>query len=75
MTHTYSKLLVHFVWSTKQRALWIEPALKNRIYALIRKLFENEGGKVIIINGMPDHIHILACLKPSTVISESLTKS
>jgi putative transposase len=69
MTHTYSKLLFHFVWSTKNRQPLIDPKIKNQVYNYIRAIVENRKCKLININGMPDHIHLLV----STPVTINIT--
>jgi len=59
MPGTYSKLLYHTVFSTKQRAAWLKPALASRIYEYLGGIVRGEGGVAHQINGMPDHVHLL----------------
>src|SRR5438445_12893123 len=70
MAHTYSSILLHTVWSTKSRLPLITSDLKHRLYGYIRDIAEDQDVKIIIINGMPDHVHALMNVKPSICISD-----
>lgn len=70
MTHTYSKLIYHLIWSTKTRKPFIQNDFKKRIYAYIRKVIEDKEQQLFAINGMPDHIHLLVGLSIKTDIAD-----
>ncbi len=72
MAHTFSSLLYHAVWSTKNRLMLITDNLKPRLYGYIINVLEERGARVIIINGMPDHVHVLMQIKPVHSASELL---
>ena len=71
MTHTYAKLLFHLVWSAKNRRVFIDESLKIRLYSYIRELTKDKQQHLTIINGMPDHIHMLVNLRPTICLSDS----
>ncbi len=64
MSNTYTSLHYHIVFSTKERLKIITPKLKNPLFAYLAKTINNEYGFTRKINGMNDHIHICADLKP-----------
>jgi len=74
MAHTYSSLLFHLIWSTREREPMITADFKPRLYAYMETLFEDEGAHVVIMNGMPDHVHILVHTKPSILLSTLVRK-
>ncbi len=43
---------------------------KEEIYKYITGIVKNDGNKLISINGMDDHIHILLGLKPDMALSD-----
>lgn len=69
MADTYSQIYVHVVFAVKGRANLISPKWKDELYKYITGIITNEGQKLIAINGMPDHIHILIGLKPTCALS------
>jgi len=70
MAHTYSSMLFHVVWSTRQRQLLISSEIKHRLYGYIRRVAHDQKATVISINGMPDHIHVLLGIKPVTCLAD-----
>ncbi|MFA4907802.1 MAG: transposase, partial [archaeon] len=59
MSHTYSKIWLHFIWSTHERVSLIAPNWKSE---LINHFKENSQKKAIYIdtaNGVSDHFHLL----------------
>lgn len=61
MGHSFNKIWIHSIWSTKQRANLILPDIEKKIYHFISEQFREIGCPVRIVNGMPDHIHCLFC--------------
>ena len=72
MPATYHNLRYHIVFATKHRLPMITPDLKDRLYSYVGSIVNDEGGFMIDIGGMPDHVHILAGLKPSVSVSHLL---
>ncbi|WKL49854.1 IS200/IS605 family transposase [Flavobacterium pectinovorum] len=70
MANTYSQLYIHIVFAVKGRQNLISANWKDEIYKYITGIVTNKGQKLIAINGMPDHIHILIGLKPDMSISD-----
>jgi putative transposase len=74
MAGTYTNLLYHLVFSTKNRTQIITPALESDLHAYIGGIIRGEGGKMLEIGGISDHIHILTKLKPTKSVSEMLNR-
>jgi putative transposase len=70
MANTYSQLYIHIVFAVKGRQNLISTAWKDEIYKFITGIITNKEQKLIVINGMPDHVHILIGLKPDKSISD-----
>lgn len=49
----------HIIFSTKGRQPFIIPELRERLYPFIGGIIRDERATPCIINGMPDHVHIL----------------
>ena len=69
MANTYSQIYIHCVFAVKGRQNLISHRWKNELYKYITGIVTNEGQKLIIVNGMPDHLHILLGIKPNKNIS------
>jgi putative transposase len=74
MPSTYTNLLYHLVFSTKDRIPLITNDLQEELYAYIGGIIRAEGGVQLEIGGITDHVHILAKIKPSIAVSEILGK-
>ena len=59
MPQSLVKIIVHVVFSTKDRIRMITPEIEPRLYGYISGIIENNGAKMIIAGGDADHIHIL----------------
>lgn len=72
MPGTHTNLLYHLVFSTKSRLPMITDDLEAELHKYMGGILRGEGGILLEIGGMPDHIHLLAKLKPSIAVSDIL---
>jgi REP element-mobilizing transposase RayT len=72
MPSTYTNLVYHIVFSTKNRQPLITDEFKEELYRYIGGIIRAEGGVQIEIGGVADHVHILAKFKPSIAVSDML---
>lgn len=72
MSHTYSQLLYHVVFSTKLRERLIVPEVRDRLHPYMVGVVRNKRGEIPAIGGMPDHVHLLVRLKPHRSLSDLL---
>ena len=70
MPHTYSNLLFHIVFSTKDRLPLITSSLRPRLYEYMGGTIRGLGGCLIEIGGISDHVHILINIKPTARLSD-----
>ncbi len=73
MSHSVTNLLYHFVFATKLREPWLDNALRPALWAQLGSILQKEGGMALVVNGMPEHVHILAKLRPDHRVSEILS--
>lgn len=65
MPRTYTKLLIHCVYSTKNRTSSIrEP---KRVWDMTREIARNLKINILAIGGTSDHLHVLLALPPIAV--------
>ncbi|RBL89400.1 IS200/IS605 family transposase [Chitinophaga flava] len=69
MTHCYTQLNLQIVFAVKYRATLIEDNFKHELYGYMAANINNRSHRCLIINGMPDHIHILLQMHPSESLS------
>lgn len=72
MAHTYSKILLHVVFGTRNRVPHLDPAIRPKIFAYMTGIVHELEGKVLAINGPSDHVHLLVMLPPTIAISDAL---
>jgi putative transposase len=70
MPNTYTQIHIQFVFAVKFRHGLISSSWKDELYQYITGIVQNNKHKLICINGMPDHIHILIGLRPHQSISD-----
>ncbi len=70
MSNTFSKIYIQIIFAIKGRDNLISSAWEEELHKYISGIINNKGQKLIIINGMPDHIHILIGMKPNCCLSD-----
>ncbi len=70
MANTFSKIYIHVVFSVKQRASLIRDEWREELQKYITGIVQNKGHKMLAVNSMPDHIHMLIGMKPDVALSE-----
>jgi putative transposase len=66
------KVLIHLVFSTKERVPFINASLQAELYPYMAAIIRHKGGIPLALGGMPDHVHILFRLKADTRLSDLL---
>src|ERR1044072_428165 len=72
MSDSYTNLLYHIVFSTKDRRPLITTNHEARLYNYIGGTIRGLGGISLELNGTEDHVHLLAKLRPDRALSEVL---
>jgi putative transposase len=62
MPQSLVKILVHIVFSTKERRLLIPRETQARLFGYIGGIIANNGGRMIVAGGMADHLHLLVSI-------------
>ena len=70
MPNTYTQLYAQIIFSPKGRYNLIHERIKPKIYKYITGIVKNKKQKLMIINGMPDHIHMFVGFSPDVAISD-----
>ena len=72
MSHSFTKIWIHSIWSTKNREPLITPNVEITIHNNVRDEFAKSACHIEIVNGMPEHVHSLFLLNPKKRIIEVL---
>lgn len=70
MSNTYTQIHIHAVFTVQNRNSIILKSWEERLYQYITGIIQNHKHKLLCINGMPDHIHVLFGMRPTQSISE-----
>jgi REP element-mobilizing transposase RayT len=73
MAHTYTNLLTHALFSTKDRQPIIRPEMKSDLYAYMGGIINSLRGKRVLINGPQDHLHLLFVLPASLSLADFMS--
>lgn len=72
MPSSYTNLIYHIIFSTKDRQPLIPEDCQERLYEYLGGTIRGLGGIALAINGTEDHVHILAKLRPDQALSNVL---
>ncbi len=70
MANTYTQIHIQCVFAVQNRQSLIQPEWENELYKYITAIIQKYDHKVLQINGMPDHIHILFGFRPNQSLSD-----
>lgn len=70
MSQSLAQILVHLVFSTKNRKLWLADDIRDELHAYIGGIVENHKGTLIKSGSVEDHIHLLIAHPRTTAPSE-----
>ncbi len=70
MANTYTQLYYHVVYAVKGRTNLISRKWKEELYKYITGIIRKKNQKLIAINGVNNHIHLLIGLKPDVNLSD-----
>jgi putative transposase len=70
MPQSLANVLIHVIFSTKNRAPLIETAIQNPLYAYLATICRTAGCHAHKIGGTNDHIHIACSLSRTVTIAD-----
>ena len=70
MANTFSQIYIQTVFAVSGRLSLITQDFKAELHKYITVIVRNKGQKLISINGMSDHLHILIGLRPAMALSD-----
>ena len=72
MSQSFTNLLYHLIFSTKDRRPIITLDYQPRLYDYIGGIIREVGGTSLGINGIEDHVHLVTKLRPDKALSDVL---
>jgi putative transposase len=70
MANTFSQIYIQTVFAVSNRQSLIKPEFKEELYKYVTGIVRNQGQKLIAINGVADHIHLLIGLRSAMALSD-----
>lgn len=70
MANTYTQIHIQAVFAVQNRDCLIRDVWKQELYQYIAGIVQRNKHKILAINGMSDHVHILFGFRPSQSLSE-----
>ena len=62
MAQSLSKVLLHIIFSTKNREPWLDSNVRPRIHAYLATICRDAGADFVLVGGVSDHVHIVTTL-------------
>lgn len=78
MSQSLSNILIHVIWSTKERRPLIAESVRADLHAYMAGILKNLESPALIINSVADHVHVLCQLSknlPACKLVEEVKKS
>ena len=72
MGHTYTNLVTHIVFSTKDRLPYIRDERRDDVFTYIGGIVRNLKGTAIHVNGTADHVHALIRQPASLAVAKTV---
>ena len=70
MANTFTQLHIQLIFAVQNRTSLIDKFWKDRLYAYMTDIIQNNGHKLLIINGMSDHVHVLIGFRTTQALAE-----
>src|SRR5882724_11029361 len=72
MSQTLTSLLVHIIFSTKNRVALITPEVEPDLFAYIGGILKNNESRLLDAGGTSDHVHLLVSQSKNIALSALL---
>jgi putative transposase len=69
MANTYTQIYIHVVFAVEGRQSLIPPIHNDELQKFITGIITARKQKLIAINNMPDHLHLLVGMQPDSLLS------
>ncbi|HMW65449.1 MAG TPA: IS200/IS605 family transposase [Chitinophagaceae bacterium] len=70
MANTYTQIHIQAVFAVSNRLCIINEKWEDELYKYISGIVQNQGHKLLAINGMPNHVHVFFGMRPSQSLSD-----
>ncbi len=70
MPQSLSRVLVHLIFSTKNREPVLSPAIRDELFPYLAVVLSNDGCPPVRVGGVADHVHLLFGLSRTRSIAD-----
>jgi putative transposase len=70
--HSFNSCLIHCVWSTKNRASFLDSDLRERLWPYLGGIASENKMKALAVGGAADHVHILISLPGTLSVAKAI---
>ena len=70
MANTYTQIHIQAIFAVQNRNGLIQNEWKEELFKYITGIAQNRKHKLMAINGMPDHVHVLFGMRPAQSLSD-----
>ena len=71
MSQSLSRVIVHIIFSTKDREAWLDAEVRSRMHAYLATICRDLGAEAFRVGGVADHVHVVTTL-PRTISQAKL---
>ena len=62
MPQSLSKVVIHIIFSTKDRHPWLDANVRPRMHAYLATICRDAGAEALRVGGVADHVHLITTL-------------
>jgi putative transposase len=69
LANTYTQIHLQLIFAVQNRGSLIDPEWENQLHKYLTGIVQNHDHKMLIVNGMPDHLHLVIGMRPVQSLS------
>jgi REP element-mobilizing transposase RayT len=70
MPQSLSHILIHLIWSTKDRHPWLTPGIRERTHAFLAEAVRHMDCEAYRVGGVADHVHLAVRLSRTRLVAD-----
>jgi REP element-mobilizing transposase RayT len=70
MSNSYTQIHLHCIFAVKYRDAIIRSTWRERLHQYITGIVQNHDHKMLVVNSMSDHVHMLIGMRPKQSLSD-----
>ncbi|HTS13602.1 MAG TPA: transposase [Candidatus Limnocylindrales bacterium] len=74
MSHSYTNILVHALFGTKDRGPWLAREWRPDLFSYMAGILKRLGAGPLTVGGVADHAHLLFVLPSELTIADAMEK-